>query len=319
MQVKIKAEGLTEQAEGQSGLAFLVGELERVAVRLWLAVEPKVAAGFAAADMCDLMGKLGVAVNRARGDAEVAYGAALEAYWADKARRFAEAAPQGEGAVHTVDEYMAVCHAAVKLEAQRGKFLQVLDAFALEFLRLALDFCQPRACDCEIVFECRDLTAAEKRANALREIAGVIDHCRKVEDCGKAHEQIIAYLEGAGNTADGIDARTLSSVQEPGCMLDLAYMHDATETLREILDFDELAHEAEARRQGQRGPQEILLPTSALPRFLKEDATPREARILTGALSLLGEWCVVIPASAGCDGQSDRPSIVFRFETRLFP
>ncbi len=111
----------------------------------------------------------------------------------------------------------------------------------------------------------------------------------------------------------GIDARTLSAVLEPGSTLDLAQTRNATETLREILDFDELAHEAETRRQGPRVPQEIRLPTSALPRFLKEDATPREARLLTGALSLLGEWCVVIPASPGSDGQSGRQGILFRF------
>lgn len=111
----------------------------------------------------------------------------------------------------------------------------------------------------------------------------------------------------------GIDARTLSSVLEPGSTLDLTQMRNATETLREILDFGELERESEMRLRGLQGPQEILLPTSALPRFLKEDATPREARLLTGALSLLGEWCVAIPASPGSDGQSGRQGVLFRF------
>ena len=118
---------------------------------------------------------------------------------------------------------------------------------------------------------------------------------------------------GAPTCRYSLDA---SEVLAPGSMLDLAPSRNATETLREILDFDELAREVAARRQGRQGPQETVLPTSALSRFLRADATPREARLLIGALSLLGEWCVVIPSSPGCDGQSDRQYSLVRFVTR---
>ena len=73
----------------------LVGELERLAKRLWRADEMESAAGVGATELCQLLGILGVAVGRVRSNAEVGYRAALEAYWADKAGNFAKAFPQG--------------------------------------------------------------------------------------------------------------------------------------------------------------------------------------------------------------------------------
>lgn len=171
----------------------LVGELERLAERLWSADELKSATGVGATELCQLLGRLGEAVGRVRSDAEIGYRAALEAYWADKAGNFAKAAPQGEDAVRTVDENMAISSAAVGIRTKHGEVLRLLDAFAMEFVGLALDVYKPHFGDGEIFFECGNLFAAQERTESLKRLARAIDELEKGE-CGlDVHAAIIAY------------------------------------------------------------------------------------------------------------------------------
>ena len=88
-------------------LSGLIDELESLAERFWRADDCKTADAIGASELCHLVGRFGEAVNRARGYAKVRYNAALEAYWADKARDFAKTSPEGEHAVRAIDENMA--------------------------------------------------------------------------------------------------------------------------------------------------------------------------------------------------------------------
>lgn len=182
----------------------LVDELERLANGLWCGGKSESAASIGASDIYDVIGKLGVAIDRARREAEVRHKAALEAFWADKARLFAVSAPKGENAVRSVDQNMAISVAAVRLDAQRGEFLRLLDLFAMEFVALALDFYKPTFEVGEICFKCRDFAAAEKRARALKRLAAGIDELKDGYDVGKTHELIITYSnERRGDTKEG--------------------------------------------------------------------------------------------------------------------
>ena len=172
----------------------LVGELERLAHNVWIGDEPEGACIVGASDFCSLIGEVGIAIVDARRKAEIRYRAALEAFWADEARHFAESTPQGEGAVRTVDENMAIAFAAVRVSAKRGEFLRLLDFFAMEFVKLALAFFEPRPDGGEVVFECRDFLAAKKSAEAMKRLAGAIDELSR-SDCyvKDVHDAIIAY------------------------------------------------------------------------------------------------------------------------------
>ena len=172
----------------------LVDELESLAESVWFADEGKAAGVVGASEFCHLVGRLGVAIDNLRGDAKVRHDAALEAYWADKARDFAKAAPESEHAVRTVDENMAISRAAVGIETEYCKFLRLLDAFALEFLRLATRFFHARFKDGDVSFKCHDLVACKKQAESLKRLAGAVEEFEhggcNVEDI---HAAIIAY------------------------------------------------------------------------------------------------------------------------------
>ena len=171
----------------------LVSELERLTDRLWGTDESEAARRSWTRDLCDFVARAGAAADRAARDAEIRHRAALEAYWADKARDFAKSAPEGEDAVRTVDENMAISRAAVKLLAEHGDFLDLLGVFTHGLVRLALESGEAVVRDGEIVFECRDLLAAKKRASALKRLAQFIDDFWKGE-CGlDVHAAIIAY------------------------------------------------------------------------------------------------------------------------------
>ena len=174
-------------------LEELVDKLKSLFDLIWSADEMKSATGSGAADFCDLVGKVGVAVRDVRAEAQVAYHAALEAYWADKARGFAVAAPDGKGAVHPIDEYMAISRAAVELDTKLGEFLCLIDAFAMEFISLSLKFYQPRFCGRDIEFECRDVFTCKKQADALKRLARAIEELEGGYDHVKIHDAIIQY------------------------------------------------------------------------------------------------------------------------------
>ena len=156
-------------------LAELVGELERLAESVWLADEPETASGVSASELCDLMGSLGIAIDDMKSRAKVRHDAALEAYWADKAREFAKTSPEGEHAVRTVDENMAISRAAVGIDAKLREFLRLLEAFALEFFHLVGRLFQSRFEDGDITFESGDLVSCKKHAEALKRLAGAIE------------------------------------------------------------------------------------------------------------------------------------------------
>lgn len=181
------------------GLAGLVGELERLADSLWGADESEAARRGWTRDLCNLVALAGAASDAAAREAEVGHRAALEAYWADKARDFAKAAPEGEGAVRAVDENMAISLAAAKLLAEHRDFLDALDFLAQEFIRLALEFCKATASGGEVAFESGDLAAAKKRADALKRLAEAVDAFGDAKDVEKVHAAIIAYSNACGN------------------------------------------------------------------------------------------------------------------------
>lgn len=175
-------------------LSGLIDELESLAERFWRADDCKTADAIGASELCHLVGRFGEAVNRARGYAEVRYNAALEAYWADKARDFAKTSPEGEHAVRAIDENMAISRAAVELEAKRGEFLRLLDLLALEFIDIALRCNKPRLYGFQIVFECLDVLAIKKRAEALKRLARTVDELEYSDDFfTSVHAAIIAY------------------------------------------------------------------------------------------------------------------------------
>ena len=186
----------------------LVDKLQGLAYDFWTTDKPESARQIGASYICHLVGYVGVAIDRARGEAEIRYRAALEAFWTDQARRFAEVSPQGEGAVHAIDKNMAIASAAFRIHAQRGEFLRLLDLFAMEFVKLAIAFYEPRLDGGEVMFECRDFLTAKKRAEAMKRLAGAIDgfansNCN-VEDI---HEAIIAYSTDAGESRRGSSER----------------------------------------------------------------------------------------------------------------
>lgn len=190
----------------------LVDELERLANDVWFGNESESARRIEASDFCNLVSKVGESVAGMRDKAEIRYRAALEAFWADKARHFAESAPQGESAMRTVDANMAVAFAAVRIDTQRGELLRLLDFFALEFIKLTLAFYEPGVHCCEVEFECRDFLAAKKRVEAMKRLAGAIDgfansNCN-VEDI---HKAIIAYSTDAGESRRGMVGETATN------------------------------------------------------------------------------------------------------------
>lgn len=181
----------------------LVDKLESLAHDIWSTDKPESARQIGAAHFCQLIGEVGVLIADARGEAEIRYRAALEAFWTDQARHFAEVSPQGEGTMHTIDKNMAIAFAAVRIRAQHGEFRRLLDLFAMEFVKLAIAFYEPRLDGDELVFECRDFLTAKKRAEAMKRLAGAIEDLSR-SDCGvnDVHDAIIAYCNDLGR--DGL-------------------------------------------------------------------------------------------------------------------
>lgn len=177
----------------------LIDKLESLAHDIWLTDKPEFAQLIGASDFCHLIGEVGVFVDRARAEAEVRYRAALEAFWADESRHFAEVTSKGEGTVQAVDKNMAIASAAVRIRAQRGEFLKMLDLLAMEFVKLALAFFKPRLDFGKVEFECGNFFAAQEHAEAMKRFAGAIDELSR-SDCSvdKVHAVIIAYCNDSG-------------------------------------------------------------------------------------------------------------------------
>ena len=177
----------------------LVDKLQGLAYDFWTTDKPESARQIGASHFCHLVGDVGVAIDRARGEAEIRYRAALEAFWTDQARHFAEVSPQGEGTVLAIDKNMAIVSAAVSIDAKRGEFLSLLDLFAMEFIKLAIAFYEPCLDGGEIAFKCDDVLTAKKRAEAMKRLAGAIDELSH-SDCSvdDVHDAIIAYCNEVG-------------------------------------------------------------------------------------------------------------------------
>lgn len=177
----------------------LIDKLESLTHDIWFADKPESARQIGASHFCQLIGEVGVLIADARGEAEIRYHAALEAFWTDQARHFAEVSPQGEGTMHAIDKNMAIVSAAVRICAQRGEFLKMLDLFAMEFVKLAIAFYEPRLDGGEVMFECRDFFAAKKRAEAVKRLAGAIEELSRPGcNVDKVHDAIIAYCTDSG-------------------------------------------------------------------------------------------------------------------------
>ena len=174
----------------------LVDKFESLTDDIWLRDKAEATRHIGASHLCQLIGEVGVAVADARGEAEIRYRAALEAFWTDQARHFAEVSSQGEGTMHAIDKNMAIVSAAVRIRAKRGEFLRLLDLFAMEFVKLAIAFYEPRLDRGEVMFECRDLLTAKKRAEAMKRLAGAIEDLSR-SDCGvdDVHDAIIAHFK----------------------------------------------------------------------------------------------------------------------------
>lgn len=205
MQKLIRPGGVIDFMVPDITLPGLIDELESLAERFWLADEPETASGVGASELFHIVGRFGEAVNRARGYAKVRYDAALEAYWADKARDFAKTSPEGERAVRTIDENMTISRAAVELDAKRGELLRLIELLAFEFLDIALRCSKPLLYGFQIVFECQDLLAIKKRAEALKRLARTVEELEYGDDdFTRVHAEIIAYSNellrgGVGN------------------------------------------------------------------------------------------------------------------------
>ena len=158
-----------------SKMKELIDELESLAEGFWLADEAEATGGIGALELYDFMDRFGHAVYDARTRAKVRYNAALEAYWTNEARDFAKTAPEGERAVRTIDENMAISRAAVGIDAKFGEFLRLLDVLAVEFIHLVSRLFQVRFETGYVSFESGDLVACKKQAEALKTFAGMIE------------------------------------------------------------------------------------------------------------------------------------------------
>lgn len=183
---------LPARSEDGPTLAGLIDELAAGRVETAGNGETVGTAGRWAGDVCRVMCLALDIISTCCLDCKVGKDAALEADRADKAGDGAEADPQGVGGV-AADRNELVSGAEVEAGTKRVQILRLLDAFALEFVGLALEFYKPRFGDGEIFFQCGDLLAAQKRAEALKRLAGAIDKF-KHGDCtvDDFHAAIIA-------------------------------------------------------------------------------------------------------------------------------
>ena len=180
----------------------LVGELESLAERLWGDGYVKAAPLPAAFEVYALAASVCRVPAMARHGEHEAELAAFIAGGTGECRRRVVCI----GGTFDADE-----HARGELDAAKaptdgetsrliGEALLACIAFRAEFVRLALDICQPRVGGGEVVFECRDPLAAKERAKALERLAARVDQFEDVDDVTNAHALIIAYsdwMEGA--------------------------------------------------------------------------------------------------------------------------
>lgn len=156
-------------------------------------------AGRWAGDVCRLVATTADLVVWHPLDADVSKDAAFKTDGADEARRGATSLPEGIDGRTGRDGDASVVVPEVKQRAQRGEFRRLLDLFAMEFVKLAIAFYEPRLDGGEIAFECRDVLTAKKRAEAMKRLAGAIDELSH-SDCGvdDVHDAIIAYCNEVG-------------------------------------------------------------------------------------------------------------------------
>ena len=174
----------------------LVGELERLAERLWGDGYVEAAPLSAAFEVYALAASVCRVPAMAR-DGE--HKAELAAYVAggtgDCRRRVVCIGDAFDADEHARGEmYAAEALADVEPGRLVGEAALVCVAFRAEFVRLALDVCQPRVDGDEVVFECRDPLAAKERAKALKRLAARVDEFEDVNDVTNAHALIIAYF-----------------------------------------------------------------------------------------------------------------------------
>ena len=98
-----------------------------------------------------------------------------------------------------------------------------------------------------------------------------------------------------------IESQFLLAAKKPGTII-WSFDCNATSVLRRVLDFDALARTAVAIRKEPKSPRGLSLPVSSIGQYLRADVTRREASLLKGLLSLLGECYVEIPERRNSDG-----------------
>lgn len=154
-------------------------------------------AGRRAGDVCRIIGMVVDHVVWLKLDADVGKDPTFKADGADEARRVTTPLPEGVDGRAGRDGDVSVVVPEVKLRTKRGEFRRLLDLFAMEFVKLAITFYEPRLDGDELVFECRDFLAAKKRAEAMKRLAGAIEDLSR-SDCGvnDVHDAIIAYCNG---------------------------------------------------------------------------------------------------------------------------
>ena len=132
-------------------------------------------------------------------NADVGKDSTFKADGADEARRVTTPLPESIDGRAGRDGDASVVVPEVKQRTKRGEFRRLLELFAMEFVKLALAFYEPRLDGGEVMFECRDFLTAKKRAEAMKRLAGAIEDLShsgcSVDD---VHGAIIAYCNDLG-------------------------------------------------------------------------------------------------------------------------
>lgn len=174
----------------------LVDELERLVERLWGDGYVEAAPLSAAFEVYALAASVCRVPAMARDGEHKAELAAYVAGGAGDCRRRVVCIGDAFDADEHARGEMDAAEAPADVEPGRlvGEAALVCVAFRAEFVRLALDVCQPRVDGDEVVFECRDPLAAKERAKALKRLAARVDEFEDVNDVSNAHALIIAYF-----------------------------------------------------------------------------------------------------------------------------
>lgn len=173
----------------------LVGELERLAERLWRCDETEAAPAHWAVDVSSLLERVYRNAVEAAPREKFDDLAILEADRAKEARRltvFGGGSPKRIGGC-AADGDAAELPAHGDPLFERYQLLMLRHVAALEFGKLALMLFEPSLEGCAIGFKEPDLVAAKKRAEALKWLASRIEMLENGDCNADVHAVIIAY------------------------------------------------------------------------------------------------------------------------------